>query len=116
MDSLSIYNPGNDKGQNLSGYLDRAMSLADELLADLEEIAEEGDIEDDAENKENGEGLDEGQEDLMDLDAIDTDSIRSIAKLSDSQQVRVLNLRTSHVLVRVGRSHRLCSLVDTGIS
>ncbi|XP_062507567.1 U4/U6 small nuclear ribonucleoprotein Prp31-like [Corticium candelabrum] len=64
------------------------MSLADELLADLEEIAEEGDIEDDAENKENGEGLDEGQEDLMDLDAIDTDSIRSIAKLSDSQQLK----------------------------
>jgi U4/U6 small nuclear ribonucleoprotein PRP31 len=61
------------------------MSLADELLADLEEIAEDGDANEEA-DAEDRKGDEDG--DLMELDGVDADSIRSIAKLRDGQQLK----------------------------
>ena len=60
------------------------MSLADELLADLEEIAEEGDI--DETRGDEDDGIDDIDDASMDIDTKVT-SITSIAKLWDSQEV-----------------------------
>ena len=62
------------------------MSLADELLADLEEIAEEGE-ELEAINEED-EDIEDVQDIAMDIDTR-VDSIKSIAKLRHSKEVWV---------------------------
>ncbi|XP_078352384.1 U4/U6 small nuclear ribonucleoprotein Prp31-like, partial [Oculina patagonica] len=59
------------------------MSLADELLADLEEAAEEGDV-DFRDNDEDG--IEEAMETTSDLDT-DSRSVKSVAKLKDSKQL-----------------------------
>lgn len=58
------------------------MSLADELLADLEEAAEEGDVD----FRDNEDVIEEAMETTDGLDA-DSKSVRSVAKLKDSKQL-----------------------------
>ena len=58
------------------------MSLADELLADLEEAAEEGDVD----FRDNEDGIEEAMETTDSLDA-DSKSVKSVAKLKDSRQL-----------------------------
>ena len=87
------------------------MSLADELLADLEEIAEDGDADEekDAGNQSQRNGEEDG--DPMELDGVDADSIRSIAKLRDSQQVcacEILNYVRSVTRSRVSVPWKAC--------
>ena len=60
------------------------MSLADELLADLEEIAEEGFIDDPDNDKDEDDVI---QDVTMEIDTRES-SIKSIAKLRDSQKVK----------------------------
>lgn len=82
------------------------MSLADELLADLEEIAEEGFI-DDAENEKDEDDV--IQDVTMEIDTRES-SIKSIAKLRDSQKVK--KQLSSLVMYRYGMylgcKHSLC--------
>lgn len=58
------------------------MSLADELLADLEEAAEEGDVD----FRDNEDGIEEAMETTSSLDT-DSKSVKSVAKLKDSKQL-----------------------------
>lgn len=58
------------------------MSLADELLADLEEAAEEGDVD----FRENEEDIEEAMETTDNFD-LDSKSVKSVAKLKDSKQL-----------------------------
>ena len=58
------------------------MSLADELLADLEEAAEEGDVD----FRDHDDGIEEAMETTDSLDS-DSKSVKSVAKLKDSKQL-----------------------------
>lgn len=58
------------------------MSLADELLADLEEAAEEGDVD----FRDNEDGIEEAMEISGSVDT-DSKSVKSVAKLKDSKQL-----------------------------
>ncbi|CAH3159842.1 unnamed protein product [Pocillopora meandrina] len=58
------------------------MSLADELLADLEEAAEEGDVD----FRDNEDGIEEAMEISGSIDT-DSKSVKSVAKLKDSKQL-----------------------------
>ncbi|XP_002742415.1 U4/U6 small nuclear ribonucleoprotein Prp31-like [Saccoglossus kowalevskii] len=62
------------------------MSLADELLADLEEIAEEG--EEPEISNEQDDGIDDIQDVPMEMDTNSAESIKNIAKLRDGQQLK----------------------------
>ncbi len=83
------------------------MSLADELLADLEEIAEEGE-----EEEVNDGDLNDEIEDIDDME-IETkmDSVRNIAKLRHSAEVRlaVSTCRWLHHIV----TYKVCGLYIT---
>ena len=74
------------------------MSLADELLADLEEIAE-----DPAEDVENEESVGSAEEDesvavadRMDIDMLKVDDVRTVAKLTGSHHYQEI-LRVGHI-------------------
>lgn len=76
------------------------MSLADELLADLEEAADEGDdglygdLDGESDGEITGGRPDGGLEDIpeeMEVDYSKTESVSSIAKLRNSKQVGFLN-------------------------
>lgn len=58
------------------------MSLADELLADLEEAAEEGEVD----FRDHDDGIEEAMETTDSLDS-DSKSVKSVAKLKDSKQL-----------------------------
>ncbi|XP_077980440.1 U4/U6 small nuclear ribonucleoprotein Prp31-like [Glandiceps talaboti] len=73
------------------------MSLADELLADLEEIAEEQD-EPEAEDDQDAD-IDEVEDVAMEMDTRRGESIHDIAKLRDSQQLKHVLEQIQHYQV-----------------
>ena len=78
------------------------MSLADELLADLEEIAEEGEDEELNDDHKDGDGIEDIDDMAMDVDN-KGESVKNIAKLRHSKEVSIMDFNNSVIpLVSTG--------------
>ena len=83
------------------------MSLADELLADLDEVGEEVNEE---EMMQDEEIMDAATEQLEDLAKMADKSVRAVAKLGESKEVRTKRNRRDCTLLN--HSHSLSPLVQ----
>ena len=85
------------------------MSLADELLADLEEIAEEG--EEIETNNDEDDNIEEVEDISMDIDTR-VDSIKCIAKLRHSKEVHVKHSQEEvHTMLIITGLHNYQSII-----